>query len=78
MIEKELLVKKLSKFKFVNKLYKGQKIVFKINNSKPIKVVEISIEKSKTKTFVFNRNSLDKFEHIEINKDLNQVVVYKE
>ena len=52
LAEKELLVKKLSKFKFVNKLYKGQKISFKINNSSPAKVLQISIEKSKTKTFV--------------------------
>ena len=50
--EKELVVNKLSKFKFVNNLYKDQKISFKINNSKPIKVFEISIEKSKKK-FLF-------------------------
>jgi len=77
--EKEMVVSKLSKFKFVNKLYRGQKISFKINNSKPIKVLEISIEKSKTKTFVFDRKeNLDKFEHKEINKNLNRIVVYKE
>jgi len=77
--EKELIVNKLSKFKFVNNLYRGQKISFKINNSKPIKVFEISIEKSKKKTFVFDRkDGLDEFEHKEINKNLNQLVVYKE
>ena len=77
--EKELIVSKLSKFKFVNNLYRGQKISFKINNSKPIKVFEISIEKSKTKVFVFNRkDGLDKFEHKEISKNLNQIIVYKE
>ena len=77
--EKELIVNKLSKFKFVNNLYKGQNISFKINNSKPIKVFEISIEKSKTKTFVFDRkDGLDKFEHKEISKNLNQIIVYKE
>ena len=77
--EKELVVNKLSKFKFVNNLYRGQKISFKINNSKPIKVFEISIEKSKTKVFVFDRkDGLDKFEHKEINKNLNQIIVYKE
>ena len=77
--EKELIVNKLSKFKFVNNLYRGQKISFKINNSKPIKVFEISIEKSKTKTFVFDRkDGLDKFEHKEISKNLNQIIVYKE
>ncbi len=77
--EKELIVSKLSKFKFVNNLYRGQKISFKINNSKPIKVFEISIEKSKTKVFVFDRkDGLDKFEHKEISKNLNQLIVYKE
>ncbi len=77
--EKELIVSKLSKFKFVNNLYRGQKISFKINNSKPIKVFEISIEKSKTKVFVFDRkDGLDKFKHKEISKNLNQIIVYKE
>ena len=77
--EKELVVSQLSKFKFVNNLYRGQKISFKINNSKPIKVFEISIEKSKTKVFVFDRkDGLDKFEHKEISKNLNQLIVYKE
>ncbi len=51
--ERELVVNKLSKFKFVNNLYRGQKISFKINNSKPIKVFEISIEKSKKKLLFF-------------------------
>jgi len=77
--EKKLIVNQLSKFKFVNKLYRGQKLSFKINNSMPIKVYEISIEKSKTKTFIFNRkDGLDKFEHKEISKNLDQVIVYKE
>jgi len=77
--ERELIIKELSKFKLINKLYDGQKISFKFNNSKPIKVIEISVEQSKTKTFVFNRkDSLDKFVHKEINKNLNQEIVYKE
>ena len=79
LAEKKLVLKQISKFKFVNNLYRGQKISFKINNSRPIKIVEISIEKSKTKTLVFNRKyGLDKFESKEINKNLNQVIVYKE
>ena len=74
-----MIIKELSKFKLINKLYDGQKISFKFNNSKPIKVIEISVEQSKTKTFVFNRkDSLDKFVHKEINKNLNQEIVYKE
>ena len=79
LTEKELIVNQLSKFKFVNKLYRGQNISFKINNSIPIKVFEISIEKSKKKTFVFYRkDDSDKFEHKEISKNLDQVIVYKE
>ena len=77
--ERELIIKKLSKFKFINKLYDGQKISFKLDNSEPIKVIEISVEQSKTKTFVFNRkDSLNKFERKEINKNLNQTIIYKE
>ena len=77
--ERELVINKLSKVKFINKLYKGQKISFKLNNSKPIKVVEISIEQSKTKTIIFNRkDGLDKFEQKEISKNLDQLIVYKE
>ena len=77
--ERELVINKVSKFKFINKLYRNQKISFKLNNSKPIKVIEISIEKSKTKTIVFNRkDSLNKFEHREISKNLDQKIIYKE
>ena len=77
--EREFVINKLSKVKFLNKLYRGQKISFKLNNSKPIKVVEISIEQSKTKTIIFNRkDGLDKFEQKEISKNLDQLIVYKE
>tara|TARA_Y100001970_G_scaffold76014_1_gene96440 strand:- start:2536 stop:3837 length:1302 start_codon:yes stop_codon:yes gene_type:complete len=77
--EKELIINKLSEYKFINNLYYGQKISFKLNNSKPIKVIQISVEQSKTKSFVLNRiNNLNKFEHKEISKNLDQVVVYKE
>jgi len=79
LAEKKLILKKLSKFEFVKKLYNDQKISFKLDNYIPIKVVEISIEKSKTKTFVFNRKKgLDEFFQKEINKNLDQVIVYKE
>ncbi len=77
--EKKIVINEISKFKFVNKLYSGQKISFKLNNSRPIKVEEISIEQSKTKIFVFNRkNEIDKFEYKEISKSLDQIIVYKE
>ena len=43
-VEKNKLLKKLSKFKFTNKLYKGQKISFKIDRKNPIKILEFSIK----------------------------------
>ena len=77
--EKKLAIKNFSKFKFMNSLYEGQKITFKLDNSKPIKIIEMKIEQSKTKYFVFNRlENLDKFKHQEINKSLTKVLVYKE
>ena len=77
--EKKLVIKKFTKIKAINKLYKGQLISFKLNNSKPIKIIEISFEQSKTKTLVFNRiDKLDKFEGKEIIKNLNETIVYKE
>ncbi len=60
-------------------MYEGQKISLKLNNSRPIKVIEVSIEQSKTKTLVFSRKSeTDKFEKKEISKKLDQIIVYKE
>ena len=77
--EKEIIISNLSKYKFINSLYKNQKISFKLDNSDPIKIMEISIEKSKTKTIVFNRiNELKKFEYKEINKNLKKINIYKE
>ncbi len=70
----------LSKYKFINKLYEGQKIQFKLDNTKPIKVLEITFEKSKLKHLAFlrlNRDS-DIFDYREIEKNLKKVVVYKE
>jgi len=77
--EKKFAIKNFSKFKFINNLYQGQKITFKLDNSKPIKIVEMKIEQSKTKYLLFNRmENLDKFEFIELNKSLTKVLVYKE
>ena len=77
--EKETVLGQLSKFKSISKLYKGQKISFKLDNTYPIKVVEISVDQSKTKLLVFNRlKDLDKFEYKEINKSLNKIITYKE
>tara|TARA_B100000965_G_scaffold155998_1_gene129981 strand:+ start:84 stop:1379 length:1296 start_codon:yes stop_codon:yes gene_type:complete len=77
--EKELAINKLSKFKFVNNLYRGQKISFKIDNLRNSRLINISIEESKTKLLVLNRlTNLDKFEYKELDKKLNKLIVYKE
>ena len=77
--ENKIIIDNLSKFKFVNNLYKGQKISFKIDNSSRTKILEIAIEKSKTKSIVFNRiNELSKFDYKEIDKNLKKINVYKE
>ena len=36
-------------FKFVNKLYKDQKISFKVDRKKPVKILGFSVQTSKTK-----------------------------
>jgi len=77
--EKKLIIKKLSKFKFVNNLFKGQNIYFKIDYIKPIRITEISIELSKTKNLVFSRiEESGIFKYKEIEKNLNKAIVYKE
>ncbi len=77
--EKEAVLGQLSKFKSISKLYKGQKISFKLDNTYPTKVIEISVDQSKTKLLVFNRlKDLDKFGYKEINKSLNKIITYKE
>ena len=78
-LEKDITVNYLSKFKFINNLYKGQKIIFKMDNAKPIKIVEINVEKSKTKNLLFIRyKDSNKFKYEEINKNLNKLIVYRE
>ena len=77
--EKKKVIKKISKFKFVNKLYKGQKISFKVDRKKPVKILGFSVQTSKTKTIKFSRNTaIDDFEWTEIEKNLEQVIVFKE
>jgi len=77
--EKEIIIKNLSKFKFLKNLFQGQNIFFKLNNVNPVKIVEISVQKSKTKNIVFSRiKDLSKFEYLEIEKNLEKVIVYKE
>ena len=77
--EKIKILKKISKFKFVNKLYKNQKISFKVDRKNPIKILGFSIQTSKTKTINFYRNTaIDDFEYKEIEKNLKQIIVFKE
>ena len=77
--EKKIIIKNLSKFKFINKLYQGQTIHFKLDNSKPAKLIELKFEQSKTKYLVFNRlDNLNKFEFKELNKSLQKKQVYRE
>ena len=78
--EKEIVIKNLSSFKFVNNLFKGQNISFKLDNANSsVKIIEISIEQSKTKKYVFNRiNDSNKFNYKEIDKLLKKVIVFKE
>ena len=77
--EKKKLLKKISKFKFVKKLYKNQKISFKVDRKNPIKILGFSVQTSKTKTINFYRNTaIDDFEYKEIEKNLKQIIVFKE
>ncbi len=77
--EKNKLLQKLSKFKFTNKLYKDQKISFKIDRKNPIKILEFSIKTSKKKTKVFTRDiKSDVYKYKEIDINLKKVLEYKE
>ena len=77
--EKDTIINNFSKHKFLNKLYKGQKIKFKLDNDRPKKIVEVLVEQSKTELILFSRlNALDKFEYKKINKKLTKKVNYKE
>ena len=77
--EVRIVLKNIEKFKLLNKVYKNQKISFNIDRKKPVKVMEFSIEKSKTKKIFFSRNiNSDIFLQKEIVTKLNKVNVYKE
>ena len=77
--EKDIVINNLSKFKLINKLFKGQNISFKLDNNNSVKIIEISIEQTKTKKYVFYRiDDANKFEYKEVEKDLKREVVFKE
>ena len=67
------------KQKYANKLLKNHEVIFKIDNNEPKKVLEFSIEISKTKSVLFSRNvETDKFSYNEIQKNLKRKLSYKE
>jgi murein DD-endopeptidase MepM/ murein hydrolase activator NlpD len=77
--EKKKVLKKVSKFKFINNLYKNQKISFKIDRQNPVRILEFSVERSKTKTIKFTHNTkIDNFEYTEIEKNLTKIITHKE
>jgi len=77
--ETKKVLTNISKFKSLNKVYKNQKISFKIDRKEPIKILEFSIEKSKTKKIAFLRDSsVDSFSYKEIITKLKKVNVYRE
>ena len=78
-IEKNKILKKVLKQKYANKLKKNQEIVFKIDKKKPYKILNFSIEISKTKSILFTRNiQSDNFSYKEIQKNLIKKLFYKE
>ena len=77
--EKKKILKKVLKLKLINNLKKNHKISFKIDKKEPVKILEFSIQASKTKSILFTRNNIsDEFDSTEIEKDLKKILVYKE
>ena len=77
--EKKKVLKKVLKLKLINNLKKNHKISFKIDKKEPVKVLEFSIQISKTKSIQFIKNNIsDEFDTIEIEKNLKQILAYKE
>ena len=77
--EKKKILKKVLKLKLVNNLKKNHKISFKIDKKEPIKILEFSIQASKTKSILFIRNNIsDGFDSIEIEKNLKKILSYRE
>ena len=77
--EKKKIIKKVLKLKLINNLKKNHKISFKVDKKEPTKVLEFSIQTSKTKSVQFIRNNIsDEFKTVEIIKDLKQMLVYEE
>ena len=56
--EKKKILKKVLKLKLINNLKKNHKISFKIDKKEPVKVLEFSIQISKTKSIQFIKNNI--------------------
>ena len=77
--EKKKILKKVLKLKLINNLKQNHQISFKVDKKEPAKVLEFSIQTSKTKSIQFIRNNIsNKFDSIEIEKDLKKILAYKE
>jgi len=77
--EKKKILKKVLKLKLINNLKKNHKISFKIDKKEPVKILEFSIQASKTKSILFIRNNIsDGFDSIEIEKNLKKILSYRE
>ena len=69
----------LTKHKKFKKIKKNQKIIFKIDEKEPKKILEFATQISKTKIIKFSRNiKLDNYIYKEINKNLIRNTIYKE
>jgi len=77
--EKKKILKEVLKKKDITNLLKNQKIIFKIDKRGSKKIVELTVELSKTKSILYTLNkNTDKFQYKEIQKSLRRVVSYKE
>ena len=77
--EKKIVLAKLAKKNKYFKIYENQKIYFKIDRKKPIKIEEINFSLSRSKNLVFYRiKDNNDFTLKEIQKNLKKVLSYKE
>ncbi len=76
--ERDLLIKNLNKYK-IKKLYEKQVINFFIDKKKPMKIIKVDIEISKSKNLLISRNLNDNnFDFDIIEKNLRKKISYNE
>ena len=76
--EKTLTINLLKNNKNFKKVFKNQKINFKIDRKEPVKIKEINLIVSKKKSVVFTKLDNNKFKFEEIYKNLKKELVYEE